>query len=266
MGEAELKAKLERAIGGISTAEWLYLRNSNVLLEHDELPWSEFREWADEVIQGLRDHVKNTHLENAGVLETEVEVSAEQTTPIANESAELSDRTSARSTALAALDRLRAKAIQTRRARILTGLFPRGGTDRTVPQWVIMLAVEAWIPAEEVKERYSEIQRRMLAEKSPPKTSERSFHVAKFVWEQELFYGTRPPWRVLKERWNALPWAEAFEWAKPFDTWQAFRMSFERGKKATPPQYTASEEQLTELVRSRTHEGALDAWADKLRE
>ena len=71
---------------------------------------------------------------------------------------------------------------------------------------------------------------------------------------------------MLTERWNALPWAETFEWVKPFDTWQAFRMSFKRGKKATPPQYAASEEQLTELVRSRADEGALDAWMAPLRE
>jgi hypothetical protein len=61
-------------------------------------------------------------------------------------------------------------------------------------------------------------------------------------------------------------WAASFEWAKPFKNWQAFRMSFERGKKATPPQYIASENQLTELVRSGRTEEALEAWMAPLRE
>ena len=128
------------------------------------------------------------------------------------------------------------------------------------------MAVEAWIPAEEVTEAYRHLQHTFLAEKRPPKTTERSFQVAKFVWEKERLNGTRPTWQALTERWNNLPWAGSFKWAEPFKNWQAFRMSYERGKKATPPRYVTSEEQMTELIRSRRQEGALNAWMALLRE
>jgi hypothetical protein len=274
MSEAELKAKLERAIGGVSTAEWQNLRRRDIVGEYFRNPlqypedenWREFREDAKRELAFSRSFREDHFREQVGDLQSDLAGAEVDAAPIPGAPVTLSERTSARSGALSAFNRLHAGEIPASRARVSSTIFPRGGVDGTFPQWVIVMAVEAWLPAEEVKEVYSQIQRSMLAEKSPPKTTERSFHVAKFVWEQELIYGARPPWQVLKERWNALPWAHSFGWAKPFNTWQAFRMSFERGKKATPPQYTASEEQLTDLVRSRGHAGVLDAWAAKLRE
>jgi hypothetical protein len=266
MTEAELKAKLEKSVGPVSVAEWLDLRDADVQLEYEENPWAEFVGWVKERLDASRLHDERVRLEQKGELEIDIDAAGEVAAPAPNDPPTLSDRTSARSSALSALDRLRAGDIRTRRARIHSSLFPRGGIDRTIPQWVILMAVEAWIPADEVKEAYRSLQHPLLAEQRPPKTTERAFQVAKFVWEQRQFYGTRPSWKVLTKRWNDLPWSASFEWAKPFKNWQAFRMSFERGKRATPPQYVASDDQMIELIRSSRPEEALEAWMASLRE
>jgi hypothetical protein len=66
-------------------------------------------------------------------------------------------------------------------------------------------------------------------------------HFGPFSRDSSRVHGPLPTYRVLKN-------------------WQAFRMSIERGKRATRPQYAASEDQMTELVRSRRPEEALEAW------
>jgi hypothetical protein len=274
MTEAQIKTRLERALHReITWAEWRNLQKRGLVDEYVRNPlkitekenWREFRDSAGRELDFSRSYREDDIREQAGELEIDFEGGEEQAAPVPNP-VPLSDRTSARSSALSALDRLRAGDIRTRRARIHSSIFPRGGIDGTIPQWVIVMAVEAWIPAEEVKESYRHLQHTFLAEQRSPKTTERAFQVAKFVWEQEQFYGTRPSWKVLTIRWNNLPWAASFEWAKPFKNWQAFRMCFERGKRATPPQYVASEDHMTELVRSRRPEEALEAWMAPLRE
>src|SRR5918998_3348923 len=239
MTEAQLKAKLEKSVGPISVAEWLDLRDADVQREYEENPWAEFVKWIKERLDASRLHDERVRREQRGELEIDIDAGGEVPAPVPHDPPTLSDRTFARSSALSALDRLQAGDIRTRRARIHSSSFPRGGIDidGTIPQWVIVMAVEAWIPAEEVTEAYRRLQHALLAEQRPPKTTERAFQVAKFVWEQEQFYGTRPSWKVLTKRWNDLPWAASFEWAKPFEKWQAFRMSFERGKRATRPRY-----------------------------
>jgi hypothetical protein len=275
MTEAQIKTRLERALHReITWAEWRNLQKRGLVDEYvrnplkytDEENWREFRDSASRELDFSRSYREDDIREQAGELEIDFEGGWEQASPVSNSPVTLSDRTSARSSALSALDRLRAGDIRTRRARIHSTIYPRGGIDGTIPQWVVVMAVEAWLPAEEVKESYRRLQHAFLAEQRPPKTTERAFQVAKFVWEQEQFYGTRPSWKVLTKRWNDLPWAASFEWAKPFKNWQAFRMSFERGKKATRPQYVASEDQMTELVRSGRTEEALEAWMAPLRE
>jgi hypothetical protein len=275
MTEAQIKTRLERALHReITWAEWGNLQRRGLVDEYvrnpleytDEENWREFRDSAGRELDFLRSYREDNIREQDGDLEIDFEGAGEQAVPDPSIPVPLSERTSARSSALSALDRLRAGDIQTRRARIHSSIFPRGGTDRTIPQWVIVMAVEAWIPAEEVKEEYRRHQHRYLAEQRPPKTTERAFQVAKFVWEQKQFYGTGASWKVLTKRWNDLPWASSFEWAKPFKNWQAFRMSFERGKRATRPQYVTSEDQMTELVRSGRPEEALEAWMAPLRE
>jgi hypothetical protein len=274
MTELELKTKLERALHfPITVAEWRYVKRAWLeeedLLSTDRLEFKAMEDWDDFVflakddLNRLRCHEEEKVLEQAGELGYDLEPGTIADSGLGqsdNGSVELTDRTSARSGALSALDRLRAGAIKTRRARIHKSHFPRGGTDRTVPQWVIMMAIEAWIPPEDVKDAYHDHQRRVLAEHRPPKTAARTFQVAQFVWEEERANGKRPSWPVLCKRWNEWPLTE------PFKDAESFRRAFERGAAATPPAYLASEPQLTNLVRSRYGEGVLDAWVSSLQE
>ena len=84
---------------------------------------------------------------------------------------------------------------------------PHGGFDGTLPQWVIELEIEAWVPADDVRSIYQHAQRvyaqsGLLVEQGPPKTQPRTYNVARFVWEEELRCGKRASWPVLLERWE----------------------------------------------------------------
>ena len=274
MNEVELKTKLERALHfPITVAEWRYVKRAWLeeedLLSTDRLEFKAMEDWDDFVtlakddLDRLRCHEEEKVREQAGELGYELEPGTIADSGLGqsdNGTVGLSDRTSARSRALSALDRHRAGDIKTRRARISSIVFPRGGVDRTVPQWVILMGVEAWVPPEDVKDAYHYRQRRFLAEHRPPKTAVRTFQVAQFVWEQDHAYGKRLSWPVLCKRWNEWPLTE------PFKDCESFRRAFERGAAATPPAYLASEPQMTSLVRSRNLEGALDAWVSSFRE
>ena len=139
-------------------------------------------------------------------------------------------------------------------------MLPRGGTDGTLAQWVYIVAVELCVPAEEVMRNYRNMQRTMLSDPNPPKTQTRAFEVAQFVWEDELLYGERPPWKTMWKRWNNWPLTE------PFKNWRDFYRYFYRGTEATPPRYVATNGQVTDLVRSRSHQGVFDIWASKVRQ
>ena len=78
------------------------------------------------------------------------------------------------------------------------------------------MAVELWVPPEEVKEAYRSMQKTMLAEPNPPKTQTRAFKVAQFVWQNEMVDSKRPSWPVLWERWNNSPFGQA---AGTFNNW-----------------------------------------------
>jgi hypothetical protein len=138
-------------------------------------------------------------------------------------------------------------------------LYSRGGVDRTVPQWLILMGVEAWVPPEDIKDAHQDHQRELLAEQRPPKTAARTFQVAQFVWEQDHAYGKRLSWPVLCKRWNEWPLTE------PFKDSESFRRAFERGAASTPPAYLASEPHMTSLVKSRNLKRALDAWVSLFR-
>jgi hypothetical protein len=262
----KIKQELERTLRTeIGVADWLDLQEDNVLREYYEQSWSEFRGWIEERLRRLRRYRQNVRREEAGDLKEEDAASnlagsrevEEASPPIGLRIG----RTWARSRAMAALDQLRAGDIgATGRARISSTSFPRGGVDGTIPQWVILMAVEAWIPAAEVAESYSRLQQPFLAERRPPKTSERAFQVARFVWEEERIHRARPSWPVLCERWNHFPLTE------PFERWRDFRTSFQRGATATPPRYVLTNEQITDLVRSRSQQGNFDSWASEVRE
>jgi hypothetical protein len=270
----EIKAGLERALHTrIGLAEWRELQRQEVVamleeasLDTAEENWREFVSTARDRLQSLRKFKEEDALEQRGELKpvSELGAKAEETASLPYVPAHLSDRTSARGEALSALTRLHMgddavqEVMESGRARISSTIFPRGGVDGTLPQWVIVMGVEAWVPADDVKETYSRLRQTFLAEQTQPKTQARTFQVAAFVWDQEQAHGKRPPWPVLCERWNNWPLTE------PFEDWRAFRMCFLRGEQATPPRYVASNEQLTELVRSRHLEGNLERWTKRL--
>jgi hypothetical protein len=145
----------------------------------------------------------------------------------------------------------------------MTGtLQPRGGVDGTVPQWVYIIAAELWMPAEEVARAFRSMQRTLMVETDQPRTQSRAFEVARFVCAMEAAYGKRPSWPQMCKRWNEYPLT------RPFEDWRDFRTYFVRGAKATLPRYKATDEEITEQVRSATARGeavAFDSWVSQVR-
>jgi hypothetical protein len=272
MSEAETRVRLEKALRKhITWAEWQHLKRTGLVDEYlrDDLSWQDFRCCAVEQLDQARSFYEDKLREESGDLETESEFRAEAPLDLPGGepgvSPSLSERTSARARALFALNRLCAGDTASQidplnRAPIHGTHSPRGGVDGTLPQWVIFLGVEAWVPAEEVKEAYRTHQKALLADTAPPKTQERAFDVARFIWEEERLHGKRPPWPVLWERWNNWPRI------KPFKGWREFRTYFLRGEKATRPRYFASNAEMTEAVRSRAFEHSFDRWVSLFRE
>ena len=242
---ADIKAKLERALHrSLTWAEWRHLERKELVYEYERglLDWGEFRDLARDELEFLRSFREDEAQELTGyIVEHYPGADAHQhgDTPIDPE-----DPTVARAEALFSLNRLRSSGEAAPRASIHGTLLPRGGMDGSVPQWLYIMAIELWMPAEEVTKSYSRMQRNMMAKPNPPRTKSRAFNVARFVWEQEMLEGSRPPWPVLCERWNRFPLT------RPFKDWRIFQAYFRRGAKAVLPQYVASEEQLTEQVRT----------------
>ena len=268
MNSRDIKARLERALHKpITPAEWLNLQHRGLVDEYsrnplaytDEENWREFRDSARRELDFLRQYREDSTQEQAGDLE-DVYLDHSVGYQIDDSPADPEDRASARRYALGALNALRASETAPSRAAVDSMLLPRGGVDGTLPQWVNIMAVELWVPAEEVAEKHRRKQQAMMTEPDPPKTRARAFNVARFVWELERHYGERPPWPVMCERWNNFPLT------RPFERWRDFRTNFLRGAKATPPRYVASNEQLTEQVRVQAREqaGLFHYWAGKV--
>jgi hypothetical protein len=263
MGELEIKAKLEKALQRqLTQAEWRHLKRIGLVSEYERHShsWQEFRNLADDQLRWLRNYEEDKIREQTGELEPDT---SDGRTPdqLTDVFSSLSDRTFARSRALGTLNLLRTGGSSSGRAAIHGTLLPRGGVDGTLAQWEYIVAVELWVPAEEVMSDYRSMQRTLLSDPKPPQTQERAFDVARFVWENEIAHGQRPSWPELRERWNNWPLTKPFK-----KNWRDFRTTFLRGARATPPRYVASNEQMTELVRSRSHQGAFDVWASKVRE
>jgi hypothetical protein len=263
VSEAEVRAALEKALRGrITWAEWQHLKATELVAEYlrDSLPWQEFRDFAAKELRQVRRFYQNQQREESGDISAEeMEVEEIEVAPDQRpDTPKLSDRTFARSQALGALNRLRTGGRSAGMSALHGALMPRGGLDGTLAQWVYLLAVELWVPAEEVANHYRSIQKTMSAESNPPKTSERAFQVAAFVRDNITADGTRAPWPDLCERWNQWPLTE------PFDDWRHFHKTFLRGAKATPPRYVASNGQIANQVRSGGQE-ILDVWAEKVR-
>jgi hypothetical protein len=94
---------------------------------------------------------------------------------------DLDDRTSARSSALGALNHLRSGGSAPPRATIHGTLLPRGGVDGTIPQWVYVIAVELWTPPTEVAKSFRAMQQALMVDSDQPRTQARAFNVARFV-------------------------------------------------------------------------------------
>jgi hypothetical protein len=161
----------------------------------------------------------------------------------------LSERTAARAAALNTLDQLRlgpntwGQVVREISSRVRPHV-----DSEALPQWVVELEIEAWVPAEDVRNIYQHVQRRLLREDDHTKTRQRTFKVAQFVWEEELRSGdNRPSWRILWERWRKRnPEAEVFK------DWRAFRACCEKGKEATPPRYEESNDYIANEAREHT--------------
>lgn len=250
MSEQELWARLERALHTrISVPEWRRLKKTGLVGEYqrDAWTWEEFREFVGRDLTDIRDFAEDLRLDQAGELPLETDIPERTPEPIdgADISAPLSDRTAARAGALSALDRLRSGPPWDRVSReISSRVRPRGGFDNRLPQWVIELEVEAWVPADDVRNIYQHVQRDVLAEEACPKTQPRTFRVAQFVWEEKLRSGTSLSWPDLLERWN-----ERNPDDGGFEDWRAFRTCFKRGEEATRPKYKDSDDDIARAAR-----------------
>jgi len=270
VSELEIKAKLQRALHtSIGWAEWQHLKRTRIIDEYErgelgtdeEENWRALKDLVQERSKWLRDFRNDLAREQSG--DVGPELGEEPLTEIPSSPPPIRDeRTFERALALGTLDRLRSGGTAEKRPSISGSLFPRGGVDGTKPHWVFVMAVELWVPPEEVKEAYRSVQKAMLAEPKLPRTQTRAFKVAQFVWQNEIVHGKRPPWPVLWERWNNSPFGQA---AGTFNSWRDLHRYFLRGAKATPPCYVATDEQLTELVRLGSHQGAFDKWASEVR-
>ena len=265
MERLEIKAKLERALHTrITLAEWRHLERAKVVSEFEQDDWKNFRDLAEEHLGWIRRFYEDKKREESGDLEDvallEDAVPEYDTVyPAEGMPADPLDSFAARMFALGALNSLHARGAPPRSAMHST-LLPRGGVDGTLPQWLFVTAVEMWVPAREVAKEYRRIQQTLMADPNPPRTQARAFNVARFVWEQEKLHGKRPPWPTMCERWNDFPLT------KPFENWRNFRTYFERGARATPPRYMASNEQLTKLVRTegQSHARVFRSWTEKV--
>jgi hypothetical protein len=259
MSLREIKTKLEKALHTtIKSAEWAFLEDRGLIHDYEITgDWPEFRGGVEDNLKAIRRFRADDLRERTGELEEAPRENGVDHQP-ENPPIDLDDHTSARSSALGALNHLRSGGSAPPRATIHGTLLPRGGVDRTIPQWVYVIAVELWTPPTEVAKSFRAMQRTHMVDPDQPRTKARAYNVARFVWEVEAAYGERPSWPELCKRWNDSPMT------RPFECWRDFRANFVRGAKATLPRYKATDEQITEQVREASNRGeavAFESWA-----
>jgi hypothetical protein len=260
----ELRTRLERALHTtITSAEWAFLDDVGLLHEHEigASDWSEFRRGVADNLGRIRRFRENDQREQAGDLEEEPRENGVNHQP-ENPPIDLDDRTSARSSALGALNHLRSGGSAPPRAPIHGTLLPCGGVDGTIPQWVYVIAVELWMPATEVAKSFRAMQQALMVGTDQPRTQVRAYAVARHVWEMEAAHGERLTWPEMCKRWNDAPMT------RPFEHWRDFRANFVRGAKATLPRYKATDEEITKQVREASNRGAaiaFDRWVSQVR-
>jgi hypothetical protein len=264
-----IKAKLERALHTrITTAEWAFLENRGLVHDYEvNGDWPEFRDGVKDNLGAIREFRENDLREQAGDLQEAPREDGVDHQP-ENPPIYLDDRTSARSSALGALNHLRSGGSAPPRSTIHGTLLPRGGLDGTVPQLVCIIAAEAWLPTESVARAFRTMQRTLMVDPGQPRTQARAFNVARFVWEVEAAYGERPSWPELCRLWNdsCKRWNDA-PVAGTFERWRDFRANFVRGEKATLPRYKATDKQIAEQVREASNRGgsvAFDLWVSQV--
>jgi hypothetical protein len=253
MSENELWTKLERALHTrITAAERQDLREAEMLSMYaagSYVSWDDFKDDVAHTLRRLRRFLVNSERERVGdlLLVTETDEEEPEIPSVTGIFAPLSERTAARAQALIALDNYELGPTNPDRVRsrtITSKVRPQGGFDETLPQWVIELQIEAWVPADDVRNIYQYVQRDLLAEKAGPKTQPRTYNVAQFVWEQKLRHGERLTWPALFERWK-----ERYPDDEGFKDWRAFYKCFERGEEATPPRYVDSSDYIASEAR-----------------
>jgi hypothetical protein len=266
MSLREIKTKLEKALHTtIKSAEWAFLEDRGLIHDYEITgDWPEFRGGVEDNLKAIRRFRADDLREQASDLEEAPRENGVDHQP-ENPPIDLDDHTSARSSALGALNHLRSGGSAPPRATIHGILLPRGGVDGTIPQWVYVIAAEVWVPAEEVARSFRTMQQTLMVDPDQPRTQARAFNVARFVWEVEASYGERPSWPELCKLWNdsCKRWHDA-PVAGTFERWRDFRANFVRGEKATLPRYKATDEQITEQVREASNRGeavAFDSWA-----
>lgn len=178
MNELAIKRRLERALHTrVTWAEWLDLKEQHYIRDYQigTDNWEALCIGVDAALSRLRRHIQRTQREQAGELDVEAELEPEVEVavdaPTASPSLTLSGRTFARLQALGSLNRLRTGGRSSGRAAIDSFLLPRGGVDGTLAQWVYVMAVELWVPAEDVANNYRSMQKTMSSEANPLKTS-----------------------------------------------------------------------------------------------
>jgi hypothetical protein len=245
--EADAKAKLERAVhqpvGAIWRAFWRRqdgLRDemrSHLEGAPNACSWEDIKGLARETLEFQKEIV----LELAGAdTEPSEETSGDgfPSEPTGDEVLAplgLSERTKARARAMSELSALRMglagepPQINPIKARVRAG---GGRQDETLHRWVVSLDVEAWVPAEEVKRVYRNLQRQFIPEPSG-RTEEGTYEVAQFVWrELRRNEGSQVTWASLLERWK-----QEHPDDHRFKTYNNFRQFFVRGEEATVPRY-----------------------------
>jgi hypothetical protein len=264
MSEQGLREELQRTLQTqITDWEWEALEESGKISEYTSNhfaydSWAQFKNEIKETLDWIRRTVENARRAQSGepLLKPRIRDKVPEPTAVVDNTALLSERTAARAHALVALDNHELGPANPDRVgsrTISSRVRPRGGFDKTLPQWVIELKIEAWVPAEDVRNIYQHVQLGLLAEATPPKTQAHTFRVAQFVWEEELRYGKRPSWPILFKRWK-----EQNPDDNSFKSWQAFHNSFKRGEKATPPRYKDPDEHIAS--ESRRLERLKEAW------
>jgi hypothetical protein len=262
MNPQEIKTILERVLHTtITTAEWAFLKDRGLVDEYEITgDWSEFRDGVKDNLEAIRRFRADDLREQAGDLEEALREDGVDCQP-EKPPIDLDDRTSARSSALGALNHLRSGGSAPPRATIHGTLLPRGGVDGTIPGWVGIIAVELWTPPTVVAKSFRAMQQALMVDSDQPRTQARAFNVARFVWEMEAAYGRRPSWPEMCKLWNDSPMT------RPFERWRDFRANFVRGAKATLPRYKVTDEEITEQVREATTRGravAVDAWVSQV--